>query len=120
MTREQKEEVKRLRGAGMSYQAVGERFGVSKQRIHQITHPKPRKRKHADMHEVKYLGIRRYLEENYLSMSMFANLVGMSNSTVLWRSLKGDGGMTKKTIDAILRVTGLTYEQAFTEEEKNA
>lgn len=112
MTREQKEEVKRLRGSGMSYQAVGERFGVSKQRIHQITHPKPRKKKTPSTAGVKYPRIKKYLEENNISVAAFADACGVTRST-MYTNLKGDGGMNKSTIDAILKVTGLTYEEAF-------
>lgn len=115
MTREQKEEVKRLRGAGMSYQAVGERFGVSKQRIHQITHPKPRKRKSPNTDGIKYPKIKQYLEENNVKVTALATACGVTNAT-MWGNMRG-GGMRKSTIDAILKVTGLTYEEAFSEEE---
>lgn len=115
MTREQKEEVKRLREAGMSYQAVGERFGVSKQRIHQIVTRPSRRRKLPKTDGIKYPKIKQYLEENNVKVTDLATACGVTNAT-MWGNMRGCG-MRKSTIDAILKVTGLTYEEAFSEEE---
>lgn len=115
MTKEQKEEVKRLSDAGVTYQAIGERFGVSKQRIHQIVTRPSRRRKQPKTAGIKYPRIKQYLEEHNVRVTAFATACGVTNTT-MWENLRG-GGMRKSTIDAILKVTGLTYEEAFSEEE---
>lgn len=115
MTKEQKEEVQRLRDAGVAYQAIGERFGVSKQRIHQIVTCPTGRRKKPKTDGIKYPRIKRYLEENNVRVTALATACGVTDPT-MWENLRGVG-MAKKTIDAILKVTGLTYEEAFSEED---
>lgn len=42
MTTDQKKEAKRLRAEGMSYRAIGKKFGVSYERIRMIVNPSER------------------------------------------------------------------------------
>lgn len=63
--------------------------------------------------KVKYVGLRNYLLEHRISLTKLAQISGKSN---LHTSLVGRYEPSKSVIDAILNVTGLTYEECFREE----
>lgn len=52
------------------------------------------------------------MKDNRMTYNRFAALCG-SSPTVLYRNLTGETEITKRTIDKILEVTGLSYEEAF-------
>ena len=60
--------------------------------------------------KVKYAGLRNWMLENRISIHELKNRGGM---TGLYRPLIGDCDPSKCTIDSILRVTGMTYEECF-------
>ena len=62
--------------------------------------------------EIKYKGIEKYLNEHELSTRRFADFVDM-NYVALYYILTGKHEPSKKSIDRILKATGLTYEEAF-------
>ena len=63
---------------------------------------------------MKYPVIESYIIEHNLSLREFARLCGVPSSTMC-RLLKGDTEPSKSTIDKILAVTGLSYEECFKE-----
>lgn len=62
--------------------------------------------------ECIYPAIRSWMQNNDCNFSALADMAGVCNQTIS-RALRGKRGTNKYTIDQILRVTGLTYEQAF-------
>ena len=64
---------------------------------------------------IKYPRLREIVVEEYHgSLSAFAEACGLSLSTMRYSLVgQGRGNATKPVIDAVLRVTGLSYEEAF-------
>lgn len=101
-----------LKLSGMSYEDIGQRYGVSKQAVQQlltdVLSTRSRRRKTA------FPGIDQYL---FATSSNVTDLYRASHvedeyNTFL-RKLKGITRMDLETIRAILRATGLTFEEAF-------
>lgn len=66
--------------------------------------------------EIKYPALKAWIEKNCDSISDFSRLLCVNDKG--FRSfLYGRNGCTKHTIDLILEVTGMTYEEAFKEEK---
>ena len=65
---------------------------------------------------MKYPVIEIYMIKHSLSLREFARRCGVPSSTMC-RLLKGDTEPSKITIDKILAVTGLSYEECFMEEK---
>lgn len=65
---------------------------------------------------MKYPSIEKYMADHNLSLREFARRCDMSSSTMC-RLLNGDTELSKSTIDKILTVTGLSYEECFMEDE---
>lgn len=63
-----------------------------------------------------YKGLRNWMNASGICISSLARMMycdgNESKRTMVARALKG-GNCSKKTIDRILRVSGLTYEEAF-------
>lgn len=111
-------EAVRMRKDGMSYQEIADRFGVSRQAINDLFRDGKRAdQKPKNTHLIKYIGIKKYLETNRISIGKFSKMCGIDNTT-MWRNLIGKTDMLKRNIDKILKVTGMTYEEAFKEDEK--
>ena len=65
---------------------------------------------------MKYPVIEAYMIKHNLSLREFARQCDMPSSTMC-RLLNGQTEPSKSTIDKILAVTGLTYEECFREEK---
>lgn len=113
MTKEQKIEAYTMLLDGRTMQEVGDRFGVTRQRIQQLfPHATGREYKH---HKCVYPNLAAWLRDRNMSRKKFSELIGASaNAVNEW--LRGKYGPNKYYIDKILEVTGLTYEEAFYEE----
>ena len=65
---------------------------------------------------MKYPSIEKYMTDHNLSLRGFARQCDMPSSTMC-RLLNGQTEPSKSTIDKILAVTGLSYEECFREEK---
>lgn len=63
-----------------------------------------------------YKGIAKWMTENDVSCYKFSALCGLEHNNMM-NILKGKHNPSKYTIDSILDVTGLTYENAFGEDD---
>ena len=63
---------------------------------------------------MKYPSIKKYMAGHNLSLREFARRCGVPSSTMC-RLLNGQTEPSKSTIDKILAVTGLSYEECFRE-----
>lgn len=118
MTKEQKNEAYSMRLYGATLKEVAEKFGVSREYIRKITPPVVlRGRRASTFESCVYPNLVNWLHENRYSCASFSNLCRLNFATIS-RALKGENA-SKKTIDAILNVTGMTYEVAFAKDEKN-
>ena len=108
--------MRKLHEDGMTYEKIGEMFGLSKQTVHQRLTREPGDYFHeGSVRKVKYIGLRDWMLNNRITMSKFEQLCGM---TKMAKTLHGVCEPRKTTIDAILSVTGLTYEECFKEDPK--
>lgn len=113
MTKEQKLEACSMRFDGVSIQEIADHFGVTREYIGQITptiNTLAVRRKKLDSYI--YPNISRWMKENRVCASKLAKTIGISPVTVS-NMLSGRVNTTKSTIDKVLEVTGMTYEQAF-------
>ena len=111
--------VRAMREKGLTYEEIGQILGIRKQAVwDSVNKPiKPNNGIHRDtILKVKYIGLRNWMLDNMVCLS---NLEKRCGSTKLHASLIKEFEPSKKTIDAILRVTGLTYEECFKEEEND-
>lgn len=113
MTREQKVEAYSMLLDGHTMQEVGEKFGVSRQRIQMLFPAVGR----CGGRNYVYPNITKWMIENRMSGAELAKLVGVSASQVSsW--FRGLHDPRKCFIDRILAVTGMTYEEAFYEDDR--
>lgn len=97
-----------LRESGMSYAAVAKKYGVSKQAVHSAI------RKHNNLtinvkpHTVIFPGLRKWMCDNHIFVSDLERMTGKC-----LRQALSSGKISGKGIAAILKATGLSYEQAF-------
>ena len=118
MTNRDRAEAYYMRLNGSSLQEIADQFGVSKQLIaqflpysrHVTCHPH-------NLEACIFPEIRNFLETERMTYNRFAVLCGMGTQNI-YNALTGKANPSKSTIDRILEVTGLPYEVAFRQEEK--
>jgi transposase-like protein len=115
MTKEQKIEAYEMILNGESHRAVGEKFGVSKQYVQSLI-PARGIRMEAAAESCVYPNIAEWMRENKMGFSKIARAIGMTPQTVR-HSLTGEGEPRKYLIDSMLKLTEMTYEQAFYKED---
>lgn len=113
MTVDEKVEAYRMRLCGATCQEIADKFGVTRQRINQII-PGRRSKLEQAVNSCVYHGIANWMQENECGYAVLERKTGLARA-VICNALTGKCSPTKKTIDSILRVTGLTYEEAFGE-----
>ena len=107
------------RNAGKTYTEIAAEFGVSRQAVHQVcARYEPNKFKTITPEKCVYPMWRSWMNENRVSRSEVLRRMGVepsaSNAARLRGYMCGDTYPSKPTIDKLLAVTGLTYEQLFT------
>lgn len=104
---------------GLTYREVGERFGLTKQRVAQlIGKPDDRYFRTITPKMCIFSGLRKWLNENKVSRGAFVRKLygGVYNRNSyarIWCFMDGTNDIPKRDIDKILSITGLTYEEAF-------
>lgn len=118
MTNEQIFEAQKMREEGATLQEIGDKFGVSKQRISQIVQRGMycKKSRYHHSNACIYPNIAHWRKQNRYTMKQFSELSGIKITT-LSNLLRGECSTSKKIIDQLLSATGLTYEEAFKTEE---
>lgn len=113
MTKEQKLEACSMRFDGLSIQEIADHLGVTKEYIRKITpNIKGRSVSLAKLDTYIYPNISRWMVGNCVSTNKLSKMIGVTHVTVS-NNLLGKTDLPKKTIDKILEVTGMTYEEAF-------
>lgn len=110
------------RKQGKTFYQIAEKYGVSKQAvaaacaIHALGHFKPYTEA-----EVVYPKLRKWLNDNEVTRSEFARRMGLvpyaKNCYRVSVYFRGMNYPLKETIDKMLEVTGLTYEEMFSLED---
>lgn len=114
MTKQQKEECYQLRQQGMTLGQLGVKYGVTRERIRQIMKAYEDRRNGiaVRLRGIKYPAIRHWMIVKGHTFNAMADECGVSMPT-LKNGLMGHTDIKKNVIDAILEVTGMTYEEAF-------
>lgn len=121
MSNDRKAKMIEMHKQGMTYAEIGQKMGISRQRVFQLIGD-TRKGSHKLITEKEcvYVGIRNWTNENKISRTALTRIINgtfhASKYERLIRVLKGVD-CHKHNIDKILKVTGLTYEEAFKLEE---
>lgn len=107
-----------LREQGLTYRQIADRLGISTQAVAQVLSKRQPSRFRLVAEEgCVYVGIRNWMNENKVGFTELVRRCGLQTAGGTyprWRSyLTGQCDPPKRTIDKILRVTGLTYEEAF-------
>jgi hypothetical protein len=114
LTRAQKEEAYELRQEGATLQWLGDKYGLTRERMRQILEVYEARRNgiSGSLKSCKYPALKHWMIVNDLNYTRLARLCGTTMESVR-NGLTERTDIKKKTIDAILEVTGLTYEEAF-------
>ena len=104
------------RELGMTYNEIAKKYGVSHQTVAQaLGKYSPNRFKPYTAEEVVYPNLRRWLNEEKVSRREFARRIGWggsaSNTRYIGSWFGGTGYPQKQTIDRVLAVTGMTYEE---------
>lgn len=103
------------RAEGMTYRQIAAKHGVSYQAVYCAC---TRREKHFRPYteaEVIFPAMRRFLNENEISRTRLAEVLGGSGNANGW--MRGIHDIKKRNIDKLLDFTGMTYEQLFGREE---
>lgn len=113
MTKQVKLDMFSMRLDGYTLQEIADRYGISKERVRQVMKVGSMDKK---MGESKkkwvYPNAIKWAERNHISVYRIAADTGITPNT-LHNALKGKHQPNKTTIDALLRVSGMTYEEFF-------
>lgn len=120
MTDEEIAKIQKLRNEGLSLREIGKIVGYSYQTVHRYTKPSANKRHYTKkaIDKIVYTGIREWMHKNKTNISSLAREMGNSTTLpYLYGYLYGKRKPGMETIEKILAVTGMTYEQAFVQDE---
>ena len=109
-----------MRKQGMTYREIGECFGVTYEGIRLVlAHMEPQERYFRAVTEKRciYPGIREWMNQEKISPRRLAAMMGYSTYTGVVRSLgdrlSGRAEIRIGDIRNILRISGMTFEEAF-------
>jgi hypothetical protein len=111
-----------MRESGKTYQAIGEEFGLSRQRVCDLVGDigKGKMFRLVKEYQCIFPNLRQWMNKNLMTIAGLARLLyGQSATTYknkLRKMLNGESDIHKKTIDKILDLTGMAYEECFAEE----
>ena len=120
--RERHRQAQELRDAGWTCQAIADLLGVSKQYISQIL--RADEISYVPIRGICYPGLRQWLSAHRYGMPKLLDALGYqysgNASVYLHKRLQGKTEFRISEIREILKLTGLTFEDAFSrEEDKN-
>ena len=105
---------RKMREEGMTYEQIGRIYGVSRQAVYDTLHYQRGDGFHwSAIKKIRWVGLRDWMLSNRVTFTKLGELTGVKNFRA---TIHSDCEPRKSTIDAILKVTGLTYEECFREE----
>lgn len=111
------------RESGMTYKEIAEKYGVSYQCVGDVCRKYGVNFKRHTAEDVPFPILRKWLNDNKVTRSDFARMMGMKprNTTCDRISdwISGAHDPSKRVIDRMLAVTGLTYEEFFAREDNH-
>ena len=118
MTKEQLTKAFELRVDGLTYDEIAEHMGVSRQAVHEALHrAMDNGRVYA---KCVYPGLRRWMIDHNISRRQLALALrpGVKPGWLYYK-LEGRFRLSMGDVKAILKYTGMTFEEAFGEEEQD-
>lgn len=109
MTNEQKVEAYRMRLEGATWSEISRKYNISKQAVCRALSPQ---RNTAAARSCVYPAISRWMQSEGVGYTDIARKTGISYSRI-FSALTGAVDVSTKIINAIIGLTGLTYEAAF-------
>ena len=119
-TLDPKVEMYRMRLEGKSYQAIADRFGVSRQYVYKLIGQQCKSEPYRNVN-VPYTGLKKWMNESRYSIAELARESGCTDNhsyVTITSYLQGSPRMDIDSIRKILRFTGLNFEEAFGEAEQ--
>lgn len=111
---------RKMRENGSGFKEIAQEFGVSAQLVSRtlagVGDRACTRSKVTNLEKCIYPKIQKFMYENRFSYNRLANSCGIDHVS-MYRHLTMENGIPKSSIDAILRVTGMTYEEAFKTKE---
>lgn len=112
------------REKGLTYRKIAEKYGVSYQAVACSCSRQGGRFVPFTVETCVYPMLRQWLNENEINVSEFVRRIGEiprgAEHTRFKAYFRGEHYPSKQTIDRMLQVTGLTYEQLFCREDKDA
>lgn len=112
------------REKGLTYRQIAQKYGVSKQAVHNVCAKQNGNFRPFTEETCVYPNLRQWLNDNRITKSEFIRRMGATYITQenarYAAYFRGEHYPSKQTIDKMLAVTGLTYEQLFYREDKDA
>ena len=112
------------RDQGMTYREIGEKYGVSYQRVQQLIGG--RKGNTGPFRPVKkcpYPNLKKWMNELQISRHEICRRVygntGRENYNRMCSYIRGDNDPPKRVIDKMIEATGMKYEVLFAREDEN-
>ena len=116
-------EKRALREKGLTYKEIAKELGISRQAVAQVLSKEQKSYfRPWTADRCPYVGLRNWLNENQIVMAELLRRLGFAPESALhyrYRDyLSGRTELRKHTIDKLLEITGLTYEEAFRQEDE--
>lgn len=92
----------------MTYQAIADLYGISKQAVHEAIQGRKNRSIHVKPQSVVFPGLRKWMCENHVFIKDLETKTGLRLRYAL-----SSGRINNAKVNAILEITELTYEEAF-------
>lgn len=117
LTKEEKIDMFSMVLDGKTYEEIGQKYGISRQRVQQLL--TTNSRSHRAVNTIIYTGLKKWLIEQDMSVAKLQSLMGFESKNVArtYIKLRNKGIIKISDIKKILEITGLTFEECFGEEE---
>lgn len=102
---------------GMTYQEIGEHYGLTRERVRQIisgAYPVSGR----PIKNCVFPGLYCWMVNNWESMRRMSDSIGKTNYQTFVQKMQGKTKFTLPEIKAILAYTGLTFDEAFGQETR--
>ena len=114
VTNIEKMSIVQMRIDGYTMQAIAEKKGISKQRVHRILCSICDMDTQSRRYKYLYGNILNWMLDNHVQLKTLAENIGVCTST-LGAKLQGKKDFNMSEIKKILKITGMTFEEAFKE-----
>jgi transposase len=107
-----------MRLDGLSYEEIGKKVGLSRQRVHQIICVSETKRT-SNLDYVIYPGLKKWMKENSINATALQRMMYQTSNTCRAKQkLSGEVKFNIHDIKKIIKVSGLTFEELFLTNEE--